>query len=378
MRSPGTDVVDLLRDLVRIPSVNPLSGEDASISGEAACAGAVAGHLHELGAADVTLPEVLPGRPNVLARFPADSGRKPRLLFAPHLDTVSVSGMTVDPFGAELRDGRIYGRGSTDTKGTMAAMLRAFWNVRDLLPHLSHEIWFAALADEEAENRGAQWLVDQRFEADFAIVGEPTQCNAVYTHKGALWLQLRASGRAAHAATPERGENAIYTLAQAALAVRDRLVPELAREVDEVLGTASASLGVIRGGRKVNIVPDWAEAELDLRTLPSQQGPEFAERVVALLLAAVPQLEVRVLRSQPPLRTDRAHPLIAKLEAAGSRCLGVPWFCDGSVLAAAGIPAVAAGPGDIAQAHTTDEFLEIADLRRGEAFYTNFLRSLAE
>ncbi|MBS0661210.1 MAG: M20 family metallopeptidase [Verrucomicrobia bacterium] len=377
MRSPGTDVVELLRDLVRIPSVNPLSGEDASVSGEAACARAVAAHLHELGASEVTLPEVLPGRPNVLAHFASDGPPKPRLLFAPHLDTVSVSGMSIDPFGAELRDGKVHGRGSTDTKGTMAAMLRAFWNVRELLPRLSHEVWFAGLADEEAENRGAQWLVDQRFAADFAIVGEPTGCDLVHRHKGALWLQLRTQGRAAHAATPERGENAIYTLAAAALAVRDRLIPELSREVDDLLGSATASLGLIRGGRKVNVVPDWAEAELDVRTLPTQQGPQFAERVIGLLRDAVPGLEVRVLRSQPPLHTERTHPLIGKLEALGSRCIGVPWFCDGSVLASAGIPAIAAGPGDIAQAHTADEFLAVDDLRRGEEFYTRFLRSLA-
>lgn len=378
MTSPGGEVVALLQDLVRIPSVNPSTGEDPSISGELACARAVAAHLAELGAAEVTMPEVQPGRPNVLARFPSDRPGKPRLLLAPHLDTVSVAGMTIDPFGGEERDGRIHGRGATDTKGTMAAMLRALWNAREVLPKLSHEIWFTGLADEEAENRGAQWLVDQRFEADFALIGEPTQCDVVSTHKGALWLLLRASGRSVHAATPERGENAIYTLAAAALAVRDRLVPELKREVDELLGHATASLGVIRGGQKVNIVPDWAEAELDVRTLPSQQGALFAERIGELLRAAVPGLEVRTLRIQPPLQTDRTHPLIRKMEGLGSRCLAVSWFCDGSVLAGAKIPAVAAGPGDIAQAHTADEFLEISDLRRGEAFYTRFLESLQE
>lgn len=375
MSAPDRDVVALLQHLVRIPSVNPLTGEAPEISGELACARAVAAHLADLGA-EVTLPEVLPGRPNVLARFPSERPGKPRLLFAPHTDTVSVSGMTVDPFGAVERDGRIFGRGASDTKGTMAAMLRAFWNARALLPRLSHEIWFAGLVDEEVENRGAQWLVDQKFAADFAIIGEPTRCDLVTAHKGALWLRLRTAGRAAHAATPEQGENAIYTLAAAALAVRDRLIPELQREIDPLLGCATASLGIIRGGRKVNVVPDWAEAELDLRTLPNQQGPAFVARVTALLQAAVPGLEVERARCQPPMNTSRAHPLIRQLEALGSRCIAVSWFCDGSVLASGGIPAVAAGPGDIAQAHTADEFIEVEELRRGERFYTRFLESL--
>lgn len=377
MNAPGADVVLLLQDLVRIPSVNPAAGDDPAVSGEAACAETVAGHLRALGAAEVTLPLVFPGRPNVLARFESDRPGKPRLLFAPHLDTVGVSGMTIDPFRAEERDGRIYGRGSTDTKGTMAAMLRAFWNVRDLLPHLSHEIWFAGLTDEEAGNQGAQRLVDQGFQADFAVIGEPTSCDLVTAHKGALWFVLRTSGRAAHAATPERGENALYAMADVAVAVRDRLVPMLKAEIDPLLGHATTNLGLLHGGRKVNVVPDFAEAELDLRTLPSQQTPEFAARITALLREVCPTLETEVLRGHPPMLTDRSHPLIAVLESLGSRCVTAPWFCDGGLLGTGGIPSVAAGPGDIAQAHTADEFLEIAELRRGETFYTRFLQALA-
>ena len=377
MISPSAGVIPFLQALVRIPSVNPAAASKAEESGEARIAELLAETLRAMGAAEVTLPEVLPGRPNLLARFPSDRPGKPRLLLAPHLDTVGVGGMTIDPFSGELRDGRVWGRGSTDTKGTLAAMLRALWEMGEKVSTLSHEVWFCGLMDEEAGNRGAQWLVDQKFPADFALIGEPTDCDLVRIHKGALWLRLTARGRAAHAATPERGENALYAMADAARAVRDELVPWLAEETHPELGHATANLGVLRGGEKINVVPDHAVAELDLRTLPGdQQEDRFITRVAGVLRKASPSLEVALLRRHRPMVTDRAHPLVGKLEAAGGKCVSAAWFCDGALLAHAGIPSVAAGPGRIAQAHTTDEFLSVEDLERGVAFYRRFLESL--
>ncbi len=376
MISPGENVVSLLQALIRIPSVNPTATEDPSVAGEGRCATEVAAHLSELGAAEIILPEVLPGRPNVLARFPSDRPGKPRLLLAPHLDTVGVSGMTIDPFAATERDGRIWGRGSTDTKGTMAAMLRALWELRDVVPHLSHEVWFAGLMGEEAGNEGAHWIVDSGFQADFALIGEPTDCDIVHAHKGALWLRLRTDGVAAHAATPDRGRNAIYAMADVARAVRDALVPLLQGEPDPMLGCATASLGLIHGGRKVNVVPDRCEAELDVRTLGGQQSDEFIRRIEGVLRTAAPTVEVELIRRHPPLVTDQNHPLVQKLQLTGARCTTAPWFCDGSVLAQGGIASVAAGPGSIAQAHTVDESLAITDLYQGVAFYRHFLSSL--
>ena len=376
MLHPSSGVVALLQALVRIPSVNPAASSDPAEAGEARIAAALAETLRAMGA-EVSLPEVLPGRPNLLAKFPADRPGKPRLLLAPHLDTVSVGGMTTPPFSGELRDGRVWGRGSTDTKGTLAAMLRALWERREVIPRLSHEVWFCGLMDEEAGNRGAQWIVDQGIQADFALIGEPTGCDLVRVHKGALWLGLRTRGRAVHAATPERGENALYAMADIARAVRDQLVPWLAEETHPELGHATASLGVLRGGVKINVVPDLAEAELDVRTLPgAQQEDGFVEEVAAILRRAAPGVEVELIRRHRPMVTDRAHPLVGKLEAAGGRCVSAAWFCDGALLAHGGIPSVAAGPGSIAQAHTADEFLAVSDLEEGVAFYRRFLERL--
>ena len=281
--------------------------------------------------------------------------------------------MTVDPFSAEVRDGKVWGRGSTDTKGTMSAMLRALYELREVIPGLDHEIWFAGLMGEEAGNEGAAWIVSSGFRADFALIGEPTSCDALYAHMGATWLRLTTRGRAAHAAEPARGVNAIYKMADVARRVRDELCPRLAGRTDPLLGAATASLGVITGGRKINVVPDCCEAELDVRTLPNQQGDDFLAEIAQVLRGAEGDVEIDVIRRHPPMLTDLSHPMMERFTRIGAKLVTASWFCDGSLLSQGGIPSVAAGPGSIAQAHTVDEFLEIDELQRGVEFYKAFL-----
>ncbi len=359
----------LLQALVRIPSVNPHWFTGVDEPGEQACAEFVGAFLRHCGA-EVELREVAPGRPNVLGRFPADRAGKPRVILAPHLDTVSVAGMSIAPFGAELRDGKVWGRGATDTKGPMAAMLWALYELRERIAGLGHEVWFAGLMGEEAGQEGARAFVREE-RADFALITEPTGCDVVYTHKGALWLKLRTAGRAVHSSAPELGENAIYKMADVLVCIRDRIAPGLGALRDPVLGAPTISAGTIRGGSKTNIVPDSCELEVDVRTIPGQD----AGGIVAMLEEASPGVQVSQWQSAP-LRTDPAHPLIQLLLRDGSRLAGAPWFCDAAVFAEAGIPAVAAGPGSIAQAHTEDEWLAVADLERGVAFYRAFIGRL--
>jgi acetylornithine deacetylase/succinyl-diaminopimelate desuccinylase-like protein len=369
-------VAELCQALVRIPSVNPDGQSGTDEVGEEACARFVGEFLEKCGAS-VELEFVLPGRPNVLGKFPRDRVGKPRLIFAPHTDTVSVAGMTIEPFCGELRERKIWGRGSSDTKGPMAAMLWALWEMREKLPALSHEIWFVGLAGEEAGQHGAKAFVKQldveppAISKDFAIIGEPTNCDVVHTHKGSIWLTLRARGTAAHASTPERGDNAVYKIVEAVRWLREEFQPGLAHFTDPVLGTPTMSVGTISGGTKTNIVPDFCEATVDIRTVPAQS----ADRVVAEIAAALPAIEISAKKSQP-LRTETSHPMIGLLEKAGAQCVGAPWFCDAAIFSAAGIPAVAAGPGSIAQAHTPDEWIAIAELERGVEFFKTLLASL--
>src|SRR5579862_8671110 len=152
MNPPG-DVVELLQRLVRTPSVNPAGQPAGDHTGEGRCAEVVGDFLRLCGA-EVWMQPVEPGHPNVVGRFPTRGGGKKRLVLAPHTDTVNVDGMTIDPFGGELRDGRVYGRGASDTKGSMAAMLWALFELRDQIADLGHEIWFAGLMSEETGQSG--------------------------------------------------------------------------------------------------------------------------------------------------------------------------------------------------------------------------------
>ena len=372
MSAEPASVAELAQALVRIPSVNPDGDPGTDCTGEEACAEFVAGFLRSLGA-EAGLRPVHPGRPNVVGRFPAPG--KPRLLFAPHTDTVSVAGMTIDPFGGEIRDGKVHGRGASDTKGPMAAMLWALRESRELLPGLTHEIWFAGLMGEEAGQDGAKALAAEE-SFDFVVVGEPTGLEVVFKHKVDVTARLTATGRAAHSSCPERGENAITKLAAGLLSLQEALGAHFARIDDPVLGHPTFSIGTIRGGTKFNIVPDHAEAVVDLRLLPAQWKDNGAREVFDLMRAACPGLEVRRLAGSAALDTDPSHPLVAKLVAAGGRPAGAAWFCDAAIFSSRGTPAVAVGPGSIAQAHTEDEFITVADLEAGVGFFKRFLDSL--
>jgi acetylornithine deacetylase/succinyl-diaminopimelate desuccinylase-like protein len=252
----------------------------------------------------------------------------------------------------------------------MAAMLWSLRSMRERIAGLGHEVWFVGLMGEEAGQEGAHAFVKQDG-ADFALIGEPTGRDVVYTHKGACWLKLRTTGRAVHASAPDQGENAIYKMADVVRCIRDEIAPGLAAKSHPVLGSPTISAGTIRGGTKTNIVPDFCELEVDARTIPGQDP----EEIVEMLRKASPGVETEVWESAA-LDTDPGHPLVQLLLKNGSRLAGAPWFCDAAVFAKAGIPAVAAGPGFIAQAHTNDEWISVAELELGVEFYRGFLEEL--
>ncbi|MBL9153913.1 MAG: M20 family metallopeptidase [Verrucomicrobiales bacterium] len=377
-----TSPAQLLAALVRIPSVNPDGDPGSPHAGEAACARYVGDFLASQCGATVTYEEVLPGRPNVIGHLTPDPGdRRPRILFAPHTDTVSVTGMTIDPFGGEIRDGRVWGRGASDTKGTMAAMLWAFHELRDRWGEINATVSFAGFMGEETAQPGSRHFArHHRGEFDFAIVGEPTGLDVVYTHKGCVWVDLSVAGRACHGASPERGVNAITRLLPVLQAIDTELREELARFTDPVLGPATVNIGLIHGGSRTNIVPDHCAASLDFRETPALSAAGGAVGRLGALLHRhgwAETVAVKATVDTRPLDTDLQHPCVQKLLSLGARPVGAPWFCDAAWLSdLGGIPSVACGPGSIDQAHTEDEWLAIADLEAGADFYRRFLESL--
>lgn len=372
------DVVALLQELVRIPSVNPDNAPGTDLTGEAKIAAWLADWLHSFGA-EVVLEEVKPSRPNLIARFAPVDGR-PRILLGPHLDTVGVGGMTIEPFSGEIRDGRLWGRGASDTKGPMAAMLWGLYENRERLADAATAVDFVAFMGEESCQWGSKDFV-AKYAADytFAVVGEPTSLQVVHVTKGSLWATLRTTGKAAHSSQPERGENAVMKLARALDALDRELVPRLATYTHPVLGRSTMNVGVIRGGSRPNVVPDLAEAEIDIRITPALHA---AGGALALLSATIEALNLPVEIVKPhentPMETSAGHPVVQALMAtdAGTGLAGAPWFSDAAHLSNGGIPSICLGPGSIDQAHTIDEFIDIAALEAGAAYFTRFVRSL--
>ena len=320
-----------------------------------------------------------PRRPNVIGRFPSSSPGKPRILLAPHLDTVTVDGMTVDPFGGDVRDGRIYGRGACDTKGTMAAMLMALQEMRDEIPKIGAEVTFVGFMGEETGQPGSRHFAKHHPNYDFAIVGEPTNCDIVYTTKGNFWVKIITRGIAAHSSSPELGENAVIKMAQVIDVLDNQFRPEVESEtyVHPTLGKSTLNIGIVRGGSRTNIVPDHCELRMDMRLTPKlfERGTEALLRET-LDTAGLVDVEIDVLSSAAPMDNDPKNPWITKLAAGNRNLVGASWFCDAAFLAEVGIPAVAAGPGDISKAHTVDEWIAIDALEEGVRFYQKFLASI--
>lgn len=372
------DVVSLLQQLIRIPSVNPDNSPGSDQTGEETLAVFLAGWLESIGA-EVSMPVIKPGRPNLVARFSPMDGR-PRILLGPHLDTVGVSGMVIDPFGGEERDGKIWGRGASDTKGPMAAMLWALHENQSILADLPVAVDFVAFMGEESGQWGSKEFATQHgSEYEFALVGEPTSMQVVHVTKGSLWATLRATGKAAHSSQPERGENAIIKLARSLDQLQHHLSAQLATYDHPVLGHSTFNVGVIRGGSRPNIVPDLAEAEIDIRITPSLAAAGGALKLLTETIEfhALP-LEIVDPHENPPMETDAQHPYVRALTATDSdtNLAGAPWFSDAAHLSNGGIPSICIGPGSIDQAHTVDEFIEIDALQRGAEYFSRFIQSL--
>jgi acetylornithine deacetylase/succinyl-diaminopimelate desuccinylase-like protein len=368
----------LLRELIALPSVNPaFLPAQAPRAGEQRVAEFLAATAAQAGLA-VSFQPVLPGRSNLLAVLSPPGVVRRRIVLAPHLDTVDGAEAQFTP--RKLR-GRLYGRGACDTKGSVAAMLLALCDVaRDGARPAQTEIVFAGLVDEEDQQAGSRALAAGRFRADLAIVGEGTRLAAVTAHKGSLWLCLETRGRSAHGSRPELGRNAIHSMARIVVWLQTAYASFLRRRRHPLLGTATVSVGTISGGIQPNIVPAACAITVDRRTLPGETEAGVKRELSKLLRGLNLRAAVSSTKSKPclPMETNSRHPMVARfLHSIGQRePAGVHYFCDASVLAHAGIPSVVFGPGDIAQAHTADEWIALASLEAAHRRLVAFLRGL--
>jgi acetylornithine deacetylase len=368
-------VVDLLSDLIAIPSVNPVY--DAASPGEGDVSRYVEAWASGLGLQVLREP-VFPGRGNVTVTLPGPEGG-PVLAFEAHMDTVGVDGMP-HAFAPDLRDGRLYGRGACDTKGSLAVMMAAFEELATDRASLSCTVQLVAAVDEETSGKGARAWVDAGHRADAAIIGEPTGCRVVNRHNGCVRGRIVVTGKAAHTSVAREGVNAIDAMAEAVLALR-QVDAALAGRPGGARANGSLTVTLISGGAGINVVPERCEIQYDRRIVPGQRGEDaLAEIDAALDTVRRERPDVRIEREEPwllgdSLGTDPASP-IAAMAAEACRAVGiepdlqqVPYGSDASKFEAGGIPALVFGPGDIANAHAVGEYVPIDDLRQAVAFY---------
>ncbi|HSH95053.1 MAG TPA: M20/M25/M40 family metallo-hydrolase [Roseimicrobium sp.] len=373
--------LQLLKELIALPSVNPafLPANDPR-AGEHRVSDFLAATA-AIGGLDVELIPVVRNRRNILARLTPSGEVRQRIVLAPHTDTVGGGEELDSILQPRLKSGRLYGRGACDTKGCVAAMLTAVLNVAKQRNRPRHtEIIFAGLIDEENGQLGSRHLASSGFAADLAIVGEPTRLEVISAHKGDLWLKLETHGKAAHGATPDLGRNAVLEMARVVEVLETDYSRALKQRRHRLLGSPTVNVGSIRGGLQANIVPAHCEITIDRRTIPGETESVIRREILALL--AKNKLKATIANSKAgaclPLETNPRLPLVRQfLKATGrKKALGVHYFCDASVLSAGGIPSIVFGPGDIAQAHTSDEWISVDSLARGTALLTRFLASL--
>lgn len=365
---PRGDAVALLRRLVASDSRNPSLVPGAP--GEGEVARALEGVLRSWGF-DVQLVEAAPGRPNVVARVGPRGGRV--LLFNGHLDVVGVEGMTHAPFEPAERHGRLYGRGSCDMKGGVAAMCAAAARAADA--GLEGEVIITAVVDEEFASLGTRALVTAGIRADAAIVTEPTRLAVNPAHRGFVWVEFDFLGRAAHGSRYDLGVDAIRH-AGLLLTALDQLQGEtLDQRTHPLLGHASLHAATIEGGSGWSTYPERCRLRVERRTLPGETTAsvmaEF-EAACARARALDPSLrvELRHVLTQGPSDVAADAPIVRALERAmqgeGETVVheGMSAWTDAAILNDGGIPAICYGPGDIMLAHADEEYVPLDEVER--------------
>jgi acetylornithine deacetylase len=356
----------LLKQLVAIDSVNP--SLVAGAAGEAAIARALAEELRSIGL-QVDVQEAALNRPNVVGVL---EGRAPgrSLMFCGHVDTVGVAGMT-RPFEPVERNGRLYGRGSQDMKGGVAAMVGATRAIAESGGLDAGRIVVACVVDEEHSSIGAEALVT-RWRADAGVVTEPTDLQVAVAHKGFEWVQIETEGRAAHGSRPRDGRDAILRMGRV-LGALEALDRELqAGRAHALVGAASLHASLIEGGRELSSYPDRCTLQIERRTIPGEPQGSAAREVEGILdrlRDADPEFSAssRTMFARAPYEIESGHELPGALTqqavAAGAPggIIGMSFWTDAAILGEAGIPSVLFGPTG-AGLHGLEEWVDVASV----------------
>lgn len=369
-------VIAFHRGLVRIPTINPPGDVREAI---AYCVKPLA--EAGFGIEVVAFDEIMP---NLIATSGPDDG--PVLAFNAHVDVVPVgerSAWRHDPFGAEIDDGRIYGRGAGDDKASVTAQVMAALAIARSGVELKGQLIVNEVADEEAGGfKGSGWVNEQGFfQPDFMIVGEQTFNCIALGEKGSAPARVTVRGRTAHGALPWEGANAIEAMAEVIVALRRDYWPLLATRTSPIFHPSSASVNLIEGGIKANVVPDYAQIMIDRRLVPGEDPDDVIAEIRSVVDAAVADLPgISVLVDVPfpggvATSTPAESPLVKAMQSANEQ-LGLPttlggfsMATDGRFWSRQGIPTIVYGPGDPKLAHVPDEWIGIDELLQATRAY---------
>ncbi len=374
-----SEVAELTTRLVEIESINPDVVPGGS--GESAVAAFVAEWCERAGL-EVSLRDAAPGRPNVVAVARGSGGGKSLMLNA-HMDTVGVAGMT-EPFTPRLEQGRLYGRGGYDMKGSLAASMLAV--AEAARRSLRGDVILTAVADEEYASVGTE-AVAASIEADAAIVTEPTELRVAVAHRGFVGVEIETEGRAAHGSLPELGIDAIAKMGRVLVGIEELDRALRADPRHAYLGSGSIHASLIEGGQEFSSYPARCILQAERRTIPGETVAAVEEELRALLQQSTEQdtafaAELRVVMSREPFEVNDSAPVVELLRrhataALGSEVelIGVPFWADSALLAGAGIPTVLFGPAGEG-AHAEVEWVDVASLERCLEIYVGVASEL--
>jgi len=350
-------VLDVLQQLIRIPSVNPaLAPKEAHAEGEIA---AFACQWMNQRAIHAWTEEPEPGRPNAVGEV--GTGDRTLILCA-HLDTVGTEGMTIPPFEPRLEDGRVYGRGAYDMKGSAAALLTAAAALA--AEPVTGRLIVALVSDEEYASIGARDFV-RRHSGDACILTEPSEGKLILGHKGFVWLEILTRGKAAHGSRWDLGVSAIGKMGRIIVALEAFDQEVLRKRVHPLVGSASQHCSLVQGGSGLSIYSAECRLSVERRTLPGETPGQVIKEIRDVVREVGEEAEVRAILDRPPLVCSRDEPIARCVQEAAEAVTGsaaeeggVGYWMDAALFAAAGIPTVNYGPGG-AGAHEAVEWVDL-------------------
>ena len=372
------DLANWLSQLIKIPSVNPAQADgDDTIAGEKRIATALSDWFRQFGG-DVYLDEVLPDRPNVYAIW-WGTGDHWRAIDV-HMDTVGVKQMTESPFSGNIIDGKVRGRGASDTKATLGILLAILEKLHRNKIKLDFNLLISATVDEEIGMAGAagfaRWLPKQGFSLNELMVAEPTLCQPAIGHKGDVRFMFNVLGKAVHSSQPEQGKNAVTAAAQLITALDAEHQRLQALPAQPPLGYGKLTVTIVEGGSGLNTVPDSCKVSVDRRTLPGEDVEEIKTGMLRLAYEHCPlPFTMEEMAPLNPFLQTADTPWVQSLARfTGRQPITVPYGTNASYYTGLADEIVILGPGSIDQAHGAEEWIEISELEHMRDILLNWWR----